>query len=342
MGVTTNKKKNEIFYTENEIVDLFHKIEKFFNDRKYIDYAFLARIYASISSIFAKQDQNSIKTLSNNYQKIITSSQKESEEYIDILKLNLEELAQKYTFHKDEEIHKLFTHKIITSLRNLYPQLYQKYESISNPQGIFLKKIENIIEEIHRHENEIKNLKENELEINKKEIKKLLVYLKNKKIEADNIVGDLAENKNAQRYILYAEKNRKSAFWLFWFSVTIMGSLALFSAFALYFTEITSKDLFVRISLFFAILLPAFFMMRESKKLKDKEFQYTDMAYRIVTSGPYIDGLNLPPNEKAKLKAELVKDFFGRPIECRDDGGLPPIESICEIIKTCLNNYKRD
>ena len=82
-------------------------------------------------------------------------------------------------------------------------------------------------------------------------------------------------------------------------------------------------------------------MMREAKKLKDKEFQYTDMAYRIVTSEPYIDGLNLSPEEKAKLKAALVKDFFARPIECRDDGGLPPIDNICEIIKTCLESCKK-
>ena len=83
-------------------------------------------------------------------------------------------------------------------------------------------------------------------------------------------------------------------------------------------------------------------MMREAKKLKDKEFQYTDMAYRIVTSAPYIDGLNLATAEKEKLKARLAEDFFGRPIECRDDGGLPPIENICEIIKTCLNSCRRD
>ncbi|MBE6444929.1 MAG: hypothetical protein E7019_02575 [Alphaproteobacteria bacterium] len=166
--------------------------------------------------------------------------------------------------------------------------------------------------------------------------------LENNITKSREMLGEQAGNANAKKYQAYAEKNRKSAFWLFWFSVAIMGSLAIFSAFALYFTEITSKDLFVRISLFFAILLPAFFMMRESKKLKDKEFQYTDMAYRIMTSTPYIDGLYISEEEKAKLKAELVKDFFGRPIECRDDGGLPPIENICEIIKACLSNCRRD
>ena len=77
--------------------------------------------------------------------------------------------------------------------------------------------------------------------------------------KSDVLTGIQAGDENAKKYLDYAEKNRKSARWLFWFSVSIMGSLSIFSAFALYFTDITSKDLFVRISLFFAILLPAFF-----------------------------------------------------------------------------------
>lgn len=236
--------------------------------------------------------------------------------------------------------------------KELYAQFQRYQKSIDTSSEAYeasylLKDLKIIISKHEIMENAAsfnKALKNVENRANKEateRIKKLDKTIEKKLAQSDEMLGDIAENSNAKKYFDYAEKNRKSAQWLFWFSVAIMGSLAIFSAFALYFTEITSRDLFVRISLFFAILLPAFFMMREAKKLKDKEFQYTDMAYRIVTSEPYIDGLNLSLEEKAKLKAALVKDFFGRPIECRDDGGLPPIDNICEIIRACIDSCRK-
>ena len=223
-----------------------------------------------------------------------------------------------------------------------YNKLKQRPKALVHSKTILLF-LENYWNSFSRNKSH-KNLRDIE-KLNKTaddKIKELDKDIEQNLNKSREMLGEQAGNTNAKRYFDYAEKNRKSARWLFWFSVAIMGSLGIFSAFALYFTDITSKDLFVRISIFFAILLPAFFMMREAKKLKDKEFQYTDMAYRIVTSEPYIDGLNLSPEEKAKLKAALVKDFFGRSIECRDDGGLPPIDNICEIIKTCLESCKKD
>ena len=219
-----------------------------------------------------------------------------------------------------------------------YFESYKEGKSVIR-QGIFFQQIRRLYNnyELVKTAKNIKNAETIYMEKANKRIMELEKLLHDKLNKSREMLGEQAGNTNAKKYLDYAEKNRKSARWLFWFSVSIMGSLSIFSAFALYFTDITSKDLFVRISLFFAILLPAFFMMREAKKLKDKEFQYTDMAYRIITSAPYIDGLNLPSEEKARLKADLVKDFFGRPIECRDDGGLPPIDNICEVIKTCLD-----
>lgn len=226
-------------------------------------------------------------------------------------------------FLRNEELN-LSLKATVNKLSNLYNASSKKrIENVTQKVDALHKKMIGINNDMEHAENSVQKIHDN-------------------LTKSQEMLGDIAENSNAYRYIKYAKENKIAARWLFWFSVAIMGSLAIFSAFALYFTDITSKDLFVRISLFFAILLPAFFMMREAKKLKDKEFQYTDMAYRIVTSEPYIDGLNLSPEEKAKLKAALVKDFFGRSIECRDDGGLPPIDNICEIIKTCLESCKKD
>lgn len=169
-------------------------------------------------------------------------------------------------------------------------------------------------------------------------IKELDKTIKENLIKSGEMLGDIADNSNAKRYLDYARKNRKSARWLFWFSLFLMLYVAYISKQLLWNIEnLNEFKLLVRIPLTFLILLSAFFMMRESKKLKDKEFQYYDMACRIITSSPYIDGLHIDEKEKDKLKADLVKDFFGRPIECRDDGGLPPIENICEIIKACLD-----
>lgn len=161
--------------------------------------------------------------------------------------------------------------------------------------------------------------------------------------KSDVLTGIQAGDENAKKYLDYAEKNRKSARWLFWISIVIMIGVAGIATSLLWNIEnIDTTKLWLRIPLGFLLLLPAFFMMREAKKLKDKEFQYTDMAYRIITSAPYIEGLRISEEEKDKLKATLVKDFFARPIECRDDGGLPPIDNICEIIKTCLDSCRKD
>lgn len=226
-------------------------------------------------------------------------------------------------FLRNEELN-LSLKETVNKLSNLYVTSSKKrIENATQKVDALYKKMISINNEIEQTENSVQ---------------KIHINL----TKSEEMLGDIAENSNAYKYIKYAKENKIAARWLFWFSVSIMGSLGIFSAFSLYFTDITSKDLFVRISLFFAILLPAFFMMREAKKLKDKEFQYTDIAYRMVTSEPYIDGLNLLPAEKAKLKAALVKDFFARPIECRDDGGLPPVDNICEIIKTCLESCKKD
>lgn len=66
-----------------------------------------------------------------------------------------------------------------------------------------------------------------------------------------------------------------------------------------------------------------------------------DMMCRIITSAPYIDGLtNLDDKKKDEMKAALVKDFFARPIECRDDGGLIPVEEICKIVKACVGEKR--
>lgn len=214
--------------------------------------------------------------------------------------------------------------KLISHLKTIYTH----YDILNNPKALD-EALKNIEEHFKNKTNEkIKNLDKN-IEKNLNRSREML--------------GEQAGNTNAAKYKDYAEKNRRAARWLFWTSIVIMVLVASIAIDLLWnIEEIETTKLWLRIPLGFLILLPAFFMMREAKKLKDKEFQYTDMAYRIVTSEPYIDGLNLSPEEKAKLKAALVKDFFGRPIECRDDGGLPPIDNICEVIKTCLDSCRKD
>lgn len=172
----------------------------------------------------------------------------------------------------------------------------------------------------------------------RKEIDGLFTQLNDAKQRFNVIIGDIAENKNAGKYKEYYENCRKSAKGLFWVSLSIMAFVAVFVGWHLWNIEnLESAKLLIRIPMAFLVLLPSFFMMREAKKLKDKEFQYHDMMCRIVTSAPYIDGLtHLDDNQKDRMKADLVKDFFARPIECRDDGGLVPIEEICKIVKTCI------
>lgn len=294
-------------------------IENILDNFSNIPYKNIRELFANIVSYLlnsyyiTEEDKNYLEELVKN-SKFIEYVKFDSKEYEDLRKqFNI----YKENLHTPSESHE--TEMLLQHLK----VIMSKHEIMKNADS-FNKALKNVQDKANRQATE--------------RIKKLDKTIEKKLTKSNEMMGEIAENSNAKKYFDYAEKNRKSAQRLFWFSISIMGALGVFSAFALYFTEITSRDLFVRISLFFAILLPAFFMMRESKKLKDKEFQYTDMAYRIITSEPYIDGLHISETEKAKLKADLVKDFFGKPIECRDDGGLPPIDNICEIIKACLRN----
>lgn len=154
----------------------------------------------------------------------------------------------------------------------------------------------------------------------------------------EDMVGTVADNANAGRYIKYANTAKYTANGLFLISISIMLGIAMIALWPLWYGyHIDWNDLLPRVPVFFVVLLPAFFMMREAKKQRDKEFQFKDMECRILTSGQFIDSLELKKSEKDALKAQLVKDLFGKPMEYCPDGGLPPIEQICEIIKACMD-----
>lgn len=159
----------------------------------------------------------------------------------------------------------------------------------------------------------------------------------------ETIVGTVADNANAGRYIRYANNAKRWAIVWFLFGLSLMIYIS-GTVFASFVANISFNDwggVLPRVLTLFVVLLPALFMMREAKKQRDKSFQFKDMECRILTSGQFIDSLNLDKKEKDRLKAQLVKDLFGKPMEYCSDGGLPPIEQICEVIKTCLNKEGR-
>ena len=186
-----------------------------------------------------------------------------------------------------------------------------------------------------------------DIEVNQRKSFEIVEGMGNTKQSIEILAGQMAESKNTEKYTKFAEDNRKSARWLFWTSISIMGIVGIISLilFIMIWGLDLSEDeikiiLWLRFPMLLVILMPAFFMMRESKKLKDKEFQYHDMACRIITSAPYIDGLSISDEEKGKLKADLVKDFFARPIECIEDGGLTPMSEVAKAIKNCTDLKK--
>lgn len=189
----------------------------------------------------------------------------------------------------------------------------------------------------------------------KQKIEENLQYIYEKKKITDELVGDVAntkqtieilagekaESKNTEKYTKFAEDNKNRALLLFISSLIIMFFVSILATFLFWdFSKHEGEQIWIRLPIVILILMPAFFMMRESKKLKDKEFQYYDMACRIITSAPYIDGLNISPEEKGKLKADLVKDFFARPIECLDDGGAMPLSEIQKFVDSCAKLKK--
>lgn len=324
--------------TAKDIQLIFFRIYEFFKEKKELEIALLALVYSHLSDLLAQKYQKQILKIDTCFKSIKFAKRDEKIEYIGILKFDLEELKDKIIQNPKGISKNILMDSEISSLIREYPKLYYKYESLKNPEGELQQNINSIKTLLNEHSQSIKDIQSREVNVNKKKIAEMLKYISSKKIEFDKIVGSAAENKNALKYVNYASSCEKSARWLFWCSIFMMFAVAFLSIYLMWKIEtLTEFKLLVRISLTFLILLPAFFMMREAKKLKDKEFQYNDIACRIITSGPYIDGLHIDEKEKDKLKADLVKDFFGRPIECRDDGGLPPIENICEIIKTCLD-----
>lgn len=212
-------------------------------------------------------------------------------------------------------------------------------DDIKQNVGIILSQNKTTTDQISDLEKSIDEIKQIETKKERAEISNLLKYLKEAKEKTDILVGNIADNKNAGKYKEYYESCKQSAKWLFWSSLIIMAIVSGVVAWHLWNIDtIETTKIFIRFPLAFLVLLPSFFMMRESKKLKDKEFQYHDMMCRIITSAPYIDGLtNIDKKQKDQMKADLVKDFFARPIECRDDGGLVPMTEVAEIIKSLRN-----
>lgn len=268
----------------------------------------------------------------------------------DYYKLN--ELRAKFLSPNNSIIKYKFVPEAVEIIHNLVSDLKGKKRKPDTPQQVIDEQIENLSKETRDNinllnsqlvviqdklENEINDLKNTDFQSKNLEIKKILKEIRSSEKTIKEVVGVVAENANAGRYLQYAQKNRSSARWLFW--VSIMGMLVISIIICQHMWNLDTIEvskLWSRIPLLFAILLPFFFMMRESKKLKDKEFQFKDMECRILTAGQFIDSLEITKEKKDQLKADLVKDFFSRPIECRDDGGIPPIENICEIIKACI------
>lgn len=255
-------------------------------------------------------------------------TEKDSQIKNDLFNDILSKLSFIYTlFLKNVDLHKsqIFFSQYQTKIN----ELMQTNISLISPQlNMICSDISKINDRLSKFEN-IDVVKE------KEDVIMLRKYLEDSKQRADIIIGDIAENKNAGKYKEYYENCRKSARGLFWFSLLIMGSVAGIVGWHLWNIEnLESAKLLIRIPMAFLVLLPSFFMMREAKKLKDKEFQYHDIMCRIVTSAPYIDGLtHLDDNQKDQMKADLVKDFFARPIECCDDGGLSPLTEMSGTLR---------
>lgn len=255
-------------------------------------------------------------------------NEKDSQIKDDLFNDILSKLLFIYTlFLKNVDLHKsqIFFSQYQTKIN----ELMQTNISLISPQlNMICSDISKINDRLSKFEN-IDVVKE------KEDVIMLRKYLEDSKQRVDIIIGDIAENKNAGKYKEYYENCRKSARGLFWFSLLIMGSVAWIVGRHLWNIEtLEAAKLLIRMPMAFLVLLPSFFMMREAKKLKDKEFQYYDMMCRIVTSAPYIDGLtHLDDNQKDQMKADLVKDFFARPIECRDDGGLSPLTEISGTLR---------
>lgn len=252
------------------------------------------------------------------------------DQFVDVYRYYIEKEQNNYNINTASYLKNI--KKDITSTNDSLSNIIKSIEHIENKYSELSSKISGTISDFESFKN---------IDINKSLLDAKASVLEIKKLQknAEQITGDIAENKNAKKYNEYYKKCRKSARGLFWFSLLIMGSVAGIVGWHLWNIEnLESAKLLIRIPMAFLVLLPSFFMMREAKKLKDKEFQYHDMMCRIVTSAPYIDGLtHLDDNQKDRMKADLVKDFFARPIECRDDGGLVPVEEICKIIKMCNN-----
>lgn len=269
------------------------------------------------------------KNISKTYK--MWDTEKDSQIKNDLFNDILSKLSFIYTlFLKNVDLHK--SQVFFSQYQTKINELMQTNISLISPQlNMICSDISKINDRLSKFEN-IDVVKE------KEDVIVLRKYLEDSKQRVDIIIGDIAENKNAGKYKEYYKKCRKSARGLFWFSLLIMGSVAGIVGWHLWNIEnLESAKLLIRIPMAFLVLLPSFFMMREAKKLKDKEFQYHDIMCRIVTSAPYIDGLtHLDDNQKDQMKADLVKDFFARPIECCDDGGLVPVEEICKIVKACI------
>lgn len=333
---------------------LFHKINDYFYEKSKKDEINFSIHTPFFVSIIEKPEciNRDFRTISlfNNIKRTFLILE-ESEKHNELIDLSTEDDFKSYILDlytnliEDNSFFSIYEKKAFLFQQLFNFELSKKINKKSSQAVDIKQNIENILsqnktttDQISNLEKSINEIKQIETKKERAEISNLLKYLKAAKEKTDILVGNIADNKNAGKYKEYYESCKKSARRLFWSSLLIMAVVSGIVVCHLWNIDtIDTTKILIRFPLAFLVLMPSFFMMRESKKLKDKEFQYHDMMCRIITSAPYIDGLiNLDERQKDQMKADLVKDFFARPIECRDDGGLVPADEICKIVKACV------
>jgi hypothetical protein len=146
----------------------------------------------------------------------------------------------------------------------------------------------------------------------------------------------------------YADKSAKAARWTFWPAIGLMilvAGIVIFPLLAAMFDQaISLKDikwemLLYRIPIAAILLLPAFYLISESKKHREKEAKYRELEIKMATITPYFleigDKDNKSLSEKDKVKLELAQKLL-TPSEQLQDKNIVSSFDMIELIKHAM------
>ena len=292
--------KKEI--ANNELISLNKQIEKNKNDLKNLSNIIetqKARLDTAITEFqkqFSEAEDRRRETFDNKVK-----------EYDGTVQQNIKSLQQDINSFKNEK-------------KDIIDKTVEEYKNKTNNNIELLnKKIEEIIKD-HQNNSE-----------------ETIKYLENTKAQAAKLLNIISNIGVTGNYNKIANQERRTANWLRGIAIVFMiiGIVVISEiVFKISTIGFDWKLLLSRVGVTLVILIPAFYLVKESANHRKNEIRNRKMELELASINPYLE--LLPEKEKIELKSKLTEKFFGQSETLIDGKETVTTSSLFELLEKVL------